>query len=137
MSRLTDQAHLKHVASIYYEAHARTGDHRQAFIDTVRSALLDGYQPYAVWVSDAMLRTGRPAFAVVRSHAEASTVYPVIVGGVSIDWGVSIMDEAYSPENGRCWRRIEGEAVDLYMSWARQESEPPQLELDFAMGMEP
>lgn len=136
MSRRTDQAHLAHVASIYYEAHARKGDHRQAFIETVRSTLLAGYQPYAAWVTDAMLRTGRPTHAIVLSHPEASTVYTVIVGGVSIDVHASILDEAYTPETGRGWRRIEGGAVDLYMRWARQEPEPPQLELDFAMGME-
>ena len=136
MSRRTDQAHLTHVASIYYEAIGRTGDHRQAFIETVRTALLEGYQPYAAWVTDTMLRTGRPTHAVVLSHPEASTVYPVVVGGVSVDWGVSLMDsEAYTPERGRGWRLIEGEAVDLYMRWARQGPEQPEPE--FAMGMEP
>ncbi len=137
MSRRTDQECLAHVASIYYEAHSRTGDHRQAFVETIRSALLGGYQPYAAWVTNAMLRTGRPAFAVALSHPEADQVFPVIVGGVSIDWGISLMDEAYTPETGRGWRLIEGEALDLYMRWARQEPEPPQLELDFAMGMKP
>lgn len=136
MSRRIDQECLSHVASVYFEAHARTGDHRQAFVETVRTALLEGYQPYAAWVTDTMLRTGRPTHAVVLSHPEASTVYPVVVGGVSVDWGVSLMDsEAYTPERGRGWRLIEGEAVDLYMRWARQEPEQPEPE--FAMGMEP
>lgn len=96
-----------------------------------------GYQPYAAWVTNAMLRTGRPAFAVALNHPEADQVFPVIVGGGSIDWGISLMDEAYTPETGRGWWLIEGEALDLYMRWARQEPEPPQLELDFAMGMRP
>lgn len=135
MSRRIDQDHLRYVASVYFEAHSRTGDHRQAFVETVRTALLEGYQPYAAWVTDTMLRTGRPTHAVVLSHPEASTVYPVVVGGVSVDWGVSLMDEAYTPDSGRGWRLIEGEALDLYMRWARQEQEP-QIELDFAMGME-
>ncbi len=108
MSRRTDQECFAHVASIYYEAHSRTGDHRQAFVETIRSALLGGYQPYAAWVTNAMLRTGRPAFAVALSHPEADQVFPVIVGGVSIDWGISLMDEAYTPETGRGWRLIEG-----------------------------
>lgn len=138
MSCRTDQECLGHVASMYYEAHARTGDHRQAFVETVRTALLAGYQPYAAWVTDAMMRTGRPTHSVVLSHPEASTVYPVVVGGVSIGWGVSLMEaEAYTPERGRGWRLIEGEAVDLYLRWARKEPEQPQIELDFAMGMEP
>ena len=137
MSRRTDQECLAHVASIYYEAIGRTGDHRQAFVETVRTALLAGYQPYAAWLTDAMLRTCRPTHAVVLSHPEASTVYQVVVGGVAIDWGASLMNEAYTPETGRGWRLIEGEAVDRYMRWARQEPESPQLELEFAMGMEP
>lgn len=134
----TDSECLAHVASIYYEAHARTGDHREAFVDTVRKALQAGYQPYAAWVTDAMLRTGRPTHAVILSHPEAEQTFPVTVGGVMIQWANWLMDsEAYTPETGRGWRLIEGEAVELYMRWARQEPEPPQLELDFVVGMEP
>lgn len=126
------------IASIYFEALARTGDHRQAFVDTVRAALLEGYQPYAAWVTDAMLAANRPTYAVVLSHPESLQIYPVTVGGVSIDWAAALMDsEQYTPETRRGWRLIEGEAVDLYMRWARQEQEPPQLKLDFAMGIEP
>lgn len=133
-----DQECLAHVASFYFEAHARTSDHRRAFIETVRSALLSGYQPYAVWVTDAMLRTGRPAFAVILSHPEAEQAFPVIVGGVSIQWASWLMEtEAYTPETGRGWRRIEGEALDLYMRWAREEPEPPQLELHLEVRMDP
>lgn len=139
MSRHIDQECLANVASMYFEAHARTGDHRQAFVETIRTALLAGYQPYAAWVTDAMLRTGRPAFTVALSHPEAEQVFPVIVGGVSIGWGVSLMCEAYTPETGCGWRRVEGEALNRYMRWARQEPEPepPQIEMDFAMRMEP
>ncbi len=134
--RQIDQECLAHVASIYYEAHARTGDHREAFIETVRSALLEGYQAYAVWVTDAMLRTGRPAFAVILSHPEAEQAFPVIVGGVSVGWADQLIEsEPYTPQTGRGWRLIEGEALDLYMRWARQEQEPPQIELDFGRGM--
>ena len=134
--RQIDQECLAHVASIYFAAHARTGDHRLAFIETVRSALLSGYQPYAVWVTDAMLRTGRPAFAVILSHPEASMVFPVIVGGVSIGWADQLIEsESYTPQTGRGWRLIEGEALDLYMRWAQQEPEQPEPE--FAMVMEP
>ncbi len=38
---------------------------------------------------------------------------------------------------GRGWRLIEGKSRDQYMRWARQEPEPPQLELDLFVGMEP
>lgn len=135
--RQIDQECLAHVASIYLEAHTRTGDHREAFIDTVRSALLSGYQPYAVWVTEAMLRTGRPAFAVILSHPEAEQAFPVIVGGVSVGWADQLIEsESYTTETGRGWRLIEGEARDLYMRWARQEPEPPQLELELVVGME-
>lgn len=137
MSRRADQECLSHVVSIYFEAHARTGDHRKAFIETVRSALLAGYQPHAAWVTEAMLRSGRPTHAVVLSHPEAATVYQVIVGGVAIGLHTSILDEAYMPEAGRGWRLIEGADHDRYMLWAQQEPEPPQLEMDFVMGMAP
>ncbi len=134
--RQIDQECLAHVASIYYEAHARTGDHREAFIETVRSSLLERYQPYAVWVTEAMLRTGRPAFAVILSHPEAEQAFPVIVGGVSVGWADQLIEsESYTTETGRGWRLIEGEALDLYMRWARQDQEPPQIELDFGRGM--
>ena len=135
---LIDGELLSYVASIYYESSARTGDHRQAFVETVRKALLEGYQPHAAWVTDAMLRTGRPTHAVLLSHPEASMVFSVVVGGVSVGWADQLLEsEFYTPENGRGWRLIEGAAVELYMRWARQEPEPPQLELDLAMGMEP
>lgn len=135
--RVVDQECLAHIASIYFEANARTGDHRQAFVETVRRALLEGYQPRAAWVTDAMLRTGRPTHAVLLSHPEASMVFSVVVGGVSVGWADQLLEsESYTPETGRGWRLIEGEAVELYMRWARQEPEPPQLELDLAMGME-
>ncbi|HBO2103432.1 hypothetical protein [Pseudomonas aeruginosa] len=137
MSRRTDQECLSHVASVYYEAHARTGDHGQAFVDTVRTALLSGYQPYAAWVTEAMLHSGRPTHAVVLSHPEAAAVYKVIVGGVAIDLHTSILSEVYMPETGLGWRLIDGADHDRYMRWARQEPEPPQLEMDFAMGMAP
>ena len=131
-----DSECLAHVASIYYEAHARTGDHRQAFAETVRKALQAGYQPYAAWVTDAMLITGRPTHAVILSHPEAEQAFPVTVGGVMIQWANWMMDsEAYTPEAGRGWRLIEGEAHDLYMRWAHEE--PQWVEQDFAMGMEP
>lgn len=134
--RQIDQQCLAHVASIYFEAHARTGDHLEAFVETVRKALLSGYQPYAVWVTDALLRSGRPAFSVILSHPEAEQAFPVIVGGVSVQWASWLLEnEAYTPETGRGWRLIEGEALDLYMRWARQEPEPPQIELDFGRGM--
>lgn len=136
--RQIDQQCLAHVASIYFEAHARTGDHLEAFVETVRKALLSGYQPYAVWVTDALLRSGRPAFAVILSHPEALMAFPVIVGGVSIGWTDQLIDsESYTPQSGRGWRLIEGEALDLYMRWARQEPEPEptQIELDFGRGM--
>ncbi len=133
-----DSECLAHVASIYYEAHARTGDHRQAFVETVRQALLVDYQPYAAWVTTAMLRTGRPTHAVILKHPEAEKAFPVTVGGVMIQWANWLMEtEAYTPETGRGWRLIEGEALDLYMRRARQEPELPQIEMDFAMGMEP
>ena len=67
-----DTEHLIYVASIYYEANARTGDPRQAFVETVRKALIEGYQPLACWVTDAMLRTGRPTHAAL-PMAEKST----------------------------------------------------------------
>ena len=135
---LVDSELLSYVASVYFEAHARTGDHRQAFVETVRRALLEGYQPRAARVTDAMLRTGRPTHAVLLSHPEGSMVYSVVVGGVSVGWADQLLEsEFYTPENGRGWRLIEGEAVDLYMRWARQEPEPPQLELDLFVGMEP
>ena len=64
-------------------------------------------------------------------------VYSVVVGGVSVGWADQLLEsEVYTPETGRGWRLIEGEAVELYMRWARQEPEPPLLELDLAMGME-
>ena len=136
--RQTDQDLFALIASISFEAHARTGDHRQAFVETVRKALLEGYQPHAAWVTDAMLRTGRPTHAVLLSHPEASMAFSVVVGGVSVGWADQLLEsEVYTPEAGRGWRLIEGEAVELYMRWARQEPEPPQLELDFAMGMKP
>ncbi len=129
-----DQECLAHVASMYYASYSSTSDHRRAFIETVRSALLSGYQPYAVWVSDAMLRTGRPAFAVILSHPEASMAFPVIVGGVSIGWADQLIEsESYTTESGRGWRLIEGETLDLYRRWARQEPEP-QIELERGMG---
>ncbi|HCF2449036.1 TPA: hypothetical protein NIA45_006736 [Pseudomonas aeruginosa] len=136
--RQTDQELFALIASIYFEAHARTGDHRQAFVETVRQALLEGYQPHAAWVTDAMLRMGRPTHAVLLTHPEALMGFQVIVGGV----GGSVPDlemgaEQYTPERGRGWRLIEGEARDLYMRWARQEPEPPQIELDLVVGMEP
>lgn len=131
-----DSECLAHVASIYYEAHARTGDHREAFVETVRKALQAGYQPYAAWVTDAMLRTGRPTHAVILSHPEAEQAFPVTVGGVMIQWANWMMDsEAYTPEAGRGWRLIEGEALDLYMRWAREE--PQWVEQEYVMGMEP
>ena len=131
-----DSECLAHVASIYYEAHARTGDHREAFVETVRRALLAGYQPYAAWVTDAMLRTGRPTHAVILSHPEAEQAFPVTVGGVMIQWANWMMDsEAYTPEAGRGWRLIEGEALDLFMRWARKE--PQWVEQEYVMGMEP
>ena len=134
---LIDGELLSYVASIYYESSARTGDHRQAFVETVRRALLEGYQPRAAWVTDAMLRTARPTHAVLLSHPEASMVFSVVVGGVSVGWADQLLEsEVYTPETGRGWRLIEGEAVELYMRWARQEPEPPLLELDLAMGME-
>ena len=37
-----DTEHLLYVASIYFEANARTGDPRQAFVETVRKALTEG-----------------------------------------------------------------------------------------------
>ncbi|MBH2035339.1 MAG: hypothetical protein I8H73_20955 [Pseudomonadales bacterium] len=127
---------LAHVASIYYEAHARTGDHREAFVDTVRKALQAGYQPYAAWVTDAMLRTGRPTHAVILSHPDAEKAFPVTVGGVMIQWANWLMEsEAYTPETGRGWRLIEGEALDLFMRWARKE--PQWVEQEYVMGMEP
>ena len=127
---------LAHVASIYYEAHARTGDHREAFVDTVRKALQAGYQPYAAWVPDAMLRTGRPTHAVILSHPDAEKAFPVTVGGVMIQWANWLMEsEAYTPETGRGWRLIEGEALDLFMRWARKE--PQWVEQEYVMGMEP
>ena len=132
-----DSECLAHVASIYYEAHARTGDHRQAFVETVRRALLAGYQPYAAWVTTAMLKSGRPTHAVILSHFDAEKAFPVTVGGVMIQWANWLMEtEAFTPENGGGWRRIEGEALDLYMRWARQEPEPPQIELYFERVME-
>ena len=131
-----DSECLAHVASIYYEAHARTGDHREAFVETVRKALQAGYQPYAAWVTDAMLRTGRPTHAVILSHPEAEQAFPVTVGGVMIQWANWMMDsEAYTPEAGRGWRLIEGEALDLFMRWARKE--PQWVEQEYVMGMEP
>ena len=127
---------LAHVASIYYEAHARTGDHREAFVDTVRKALQAGYQPYAAWVTDAMLRTGRPTHAVILSHPDAEKAFPVTVGGVMVQWANWLMEsEAYTPETGRGWRLIEGEALDLFMRWARKE--PQWVEQEYVMGMEP
>ena len=138
-SRVLKQADsdcLAHVASIYYEAHARTGDHREAFVDTVRKALQAGYQPYAAWVTDAMLRTGRPTHAVILSHPDAEKAFPVTVGGVMIQWANWLMEsEAYTPETGRGWRLIEGEALDLFMRWARKE--PQWVEQEYVMGMEP
>lgn len=128
-----DTEHLLYVASIYFEASARTGDPRQAFVETVRKALTEGYQPLACWVSDAMLRTGRPTHAVVLGHTEATRAFFVIVGGVMGGWATDIESEAYSPETGRGWRRIEGEALDLYMRWARQ----GPVEPEYVMGMEP
>lgn len=83
--RTIDQDHPRHAASIYYEAYARTGDHRQTFIDTVRRALLEGCQPHTAWVTDTMLRMGRPTHAVMLSLPEASMVFSVVVGGVSLD----------------------------------------------------
>ena len=131
-----DSECLAHVASIYYEAHARTGDHREAFVETVRKALQAGYQPYAAWVTDAMLRTGRPTHAVILSHPDAEKAFPAAVGGVMIQWANWLMEsEAYTPETGRGWRLIEGEALDLFMRWARKE--PQWVEQEYVMGMEP
>ena len=131
-----DSECLAHVASIYYEAHARTGDQREAFVETVRKALLAGYQPYAAWVTDAMLRTGRPTHTVILSHPDAEKAFPVTVGGVMIQWANWLMEsEAYTPETGRGWRLIEGEALDLFMRWARKE--PQWVEQEYVMGMEP
>ena len=136
--RVVDQECLAHIASIYFEANARTGDHRQAFVETVRRALLEGYQPRAAWVTDAMLRTGRPTHAVLLSHPEASMAFSVVVGGVSVGRADQLLEsESYTPETGRGWRLIEGKARDRYMRWARQEPEPPQLEVDLVVGMEP
>ena len=59
------------------------------------------------------------------------------VGGVAIDLHTSILSEVYMPETGLGWRLIDGADHDRYMRWARQEPEPPQLEMDFAMGMAP
>ena len=132
-----DSELLSFVASIYFEAHARTGDHRQAFVKTVRKALLEGYEPHAAWVTDVMLRTGRPTHSVLLSHPEASMAFSVVVGGVSVGRADQLLEsESYTPETGRGWRLIEGKARDRYMRWARQEPEPPLLELDLAMGME-
>ncbi|WP_237045294.1 hypothetical protein [Aquipseudomonas alcaligenes] len=131
---LIDSELLSFVASIYFEANARTGDHRQAFVETVRRALLEGYQPHAAWVTDAMLRTGSPTHAVLLSHPEASMAFSVVVGGVSVGWADQLLEsEVYTPETWRGWRLIEGEAVELYMRWARQEP----VEQEYAMGMEP
>lgn len=138
MSRRADQECLSHIASIYLEAHARTGDHRQAFVETVRGALLHGYQPHAAWITDAMLRTRSPTHAVLLTHSEALMGFQVIVGGVSGSLpDQSLEAEPYTPESGRGWRLIEGRARDQYMRWARQEPEPPQFELDLFVGMEP
>ncbi len=135
---LLDGELLSYVASIYFEAHARTGDHRQAFVKTVRKALLEGYEPHAAWVTDVMLRTGRPTHSVLLSHPEASMAFSVVVGGVSVGRADQLLEsESYTPETGRGWRLIEGKARDRYMRWARQEPEPPQLELDLFVGMEP
>lgn len=127
---------LSYVASIYYEAHARTDDHRGAFVETVRKALQEGFQPHAAWATDAMLASSRPTHAVQLSHPEASMAFPVIVGGVSIGWADQLLEsEPYTPESGRGWRLIKGKVLDLYMRWARQVPEPPQIELDFRRGM--
>lgn len=131
-----DSEHLAHVASIYYEAHALAGDHKQAFVETVKKALQAGYQPYAAWVTDAMLRTGRPTHAVILSHPDAEKAFPVTVGGVMVQWANWLMEtEAYTPETGRGWRLIEGSVLDLYMRWAREE--PQWVEQEYVMGMEP
>lgn len=125
--------HLMYIASIHFEANARTGDPRQAFVETVRRALTEGYHPLACWVTDAMIRTGRPTHAVVLGHAESTRAFFVIVGGVMGGWATDIESEAYSPETGRGWRAIQGEALDLYMRWARQEP----VEQEYVVGMEP
>lgn len=128
-----DTEHLLYVASVYFEANARTSDPRQAFVETVRKALVEGYQPLACWVTDAMIRTGRPTHAVVLGHSEATRAFFVIVGGVMGGWATDIDAEAYSPETGRGWRTIQGEALDLYMRWARREPVEPE----YVVGMEP
>ena len=41
-------------------------------------------------------------------------VFSVVVGGVSVGWADQLLEsESYTPENGRGWRLIEGEAVEL------------------------
>ncbi|MEF2031707.1 hypothetical protein [Pseudomonas aeruginosa] len=111
---------LAHVASIYFEAKERRGDHRQAFAETIRRALQEGYQPLTCWVTTAMLAAGRPTHAVVLGHTDSAAVYPITVGGVSINRMVALEDEMFSLERG--WRLIEGEALDIYLAWAREES---------------
>lgn len=110
---------LAHVASIYFEAKERTGDHRLAFVDTIRRTLQEGYRPIACWVTTAMLAARSPTHAVVLGHTDSAAVYPVTVGGVSINWMAALEEEMFSLERKRGWRLIEGPALEAYLAWAQ------------------
>lgn len=109
----------------YHEAKKASDDNRDAFAKTCAWAIRVGYQPFACWVSAAMISANLPTH-VVLFKAPASSYICVTVGGVSLAEDVDL-DKIFDPADGRPgWKLIVGEAAELYQKWAVDELlEPP------------
>jgi len=64
-----------------------------------------------------MLAAGRPTHTVAFTKGSSPSFLIVMAGSVGIDYELDVM---FDPETGAPgWRLIEGEAEDLYRSWAQ------------------
>jgi len=117
LGRMMDRIALGGLAGAYAHCYAHYRDHRRAMQMTCKAAIRAGYRPAACWVSAAMLAAGRPTHTVAFTKGSSPSFLIVMAGSVGIDYELDVM---FDPETGAPgWRLIEGEAEDLYRSWAQ------------------
>jgi hypothetical protein len=112
-----DQGEFATFMLAYAVAYERSShDHRKAFAATAAWAINRLKMPVACWVSSAMIATKRPTHALLFPLPSGLGYAGLVVGGVSRLYEMDIM---FDPAIGiPGWRLIQGDAVDLYQSWA-------------------
>ncbi len=118
ITQVSDQDEFAAFALAYQAAYERSQDHREAFAATCAWAISHWKMPVACWVSHTMLAAKRPTHALLFPLPSGLGYVGLIVGGLSLLYEMDVMFDPAVRRPG--WRLIKGDAVDVYIDWAKR-----------------